>query len=100
MRQRVGIENIEGMRRWAGIDDVELQEAIRGLQVGDFVKLTLLTGTTSFAGETLAVRITRIRGNEFRGKLAERPATTGLSELRVGSPVTFTRDHIHSIAKR
>jgi hypothetical protein len=99
MRQPVVIENIGEMRRQEGIDDVELEEAIRGLRVGDLVKLTLLTGATPSAGETLLVRITRIAGPAFRGKLAEGPASTRLSRFRAGSPVSFTSDHIHSIAK-
>src|SRR5438477_584590 len=52
------IENIEELRRREGIDDVELREEVRGLGVGDVVMLTFLTGTNSFAGETLPVRIT------------------------------------------
>lgn len=100
MRQPIAIENIEGMRRWAGIEDVQLREAIQGLRVGDCVRLTLLTGTAASRGETLAVRITRIRGSEFRGKLAERPASPGLAQLRLGSPLTFSREHIHSLAPR
>jgi hypothetical protein len=99
MRKLVEIENIEEMRRQAGIDDVELREEIRGLEIGDLVKLTLLTGTNSSARETLLVRITSIRGSMFRGKLANKPATTGLSKLRVGSHVAFTPAHIHSVAK-
>jgi len=101
MRKSVEIENIEEMRRRQGIDDVELREEIRGLQVGDFVHLTLLTsGMKSFAGETLVVRITRISGSAFRGKLANRPVSTGLSNLRIGSPIAFTTAHIHSLLKR
>jgi hypothetical protein len=99
MRPPLEIENIGAMRRREGIEDVELGEAIGTLQVGDFVRLTFLTGLKPFAGETLPVRITSIRGNAFRGKLASRPAFNGLSKLRVGSAVPFTRDHIHSIPK-
>lgn len=99
MRNPVAIENIEEMRRQAGIDDVELREEIRGLHVGDTVKVTLLTGAPSPAGETLLVRITRIRGYAFRGRLASKPASSGLSHLQVGSPVAFTAAHIHSILK-
>jgi hypothetical protein len=95
MRHTVEIEDIERRRLREGIDDVELREEIRGLQVGDVVKLTFLTGPTSF--ETLSVRITRITGSAFRGKLAARPASAGLSNLRVGSAVAFTAAHIHSL---
>jgi hypothetical protein len=98
MRARLEIENIEEMRLRAGIDDVELRSEIRGLQVGDVVKLTFLTGATSF--ETLSVRITSISGSAFRGKLADSPATSTLSTLRVGSPVAFAAAHIHSLVKR
>src|SRR5438132_434493 len=73
----VAIENIEDMRCREGIDDVELREEIRRLHIGDFVRLTLLTGTTTSAGAPVLVRITRIRGHAFRGKLANRPASTG-----------------------
>src|SRR5258708_6931518 len=40
MRHHIELENIEDMRREAGIDDVELREEIRGLRVGDSVRLT------------------------------------------------------------
>ena len=100
MRHPVAIENIQAMRRQAGIEDLELREALRGLRIGDLVRLTLLTGTTPSAGETLRVRITRIRGDEFRGKLADRPVAPALSQLRAGSPVAFTAAHIHSLGKR
>src|SRR5262249_28063980 len=100
MRNAVEIENIEEMRRRLGIDDVELHEQIRGLSIGDFVKLTFLAaGAGSPAGETLFVRITSIRAGAFRGKLADRPASRLLTKLRVGWPVAFTAGHIHSIPK-
>jgi hypothetical protein len=99
MRNPAAIEDIEAMRLRAGIEDVELREAIRGLARGDFVKITFLSNTKSAAAETLLVRITRVRGPVFRGELAKRPTSPGLSELRVGSAVTFTAAHIHSIPK-
>jgi hypothetical protein len=99
MRHAVEIENIEEMRLRAGIDDVALREEIRGLHIGDIVKLTLLTSAKSCTGETVFVRITSIRGNAFRGKLANRPASAGLSKLRVGLAVAFTTAHIHSLPK-
>lgn len=71
---------------------------IRELQVGDLVRLTFLTGTTTF--ETLSVRITSICGSAFRGKLADSPATSALSKLQAGSRVAFTTAHIHSLVKR
>src|SRR5690349_3332486 len=98
MRNDIRFENIEQMRRRVDIDDVELRDEIRGLAIGDFVKLTPLTGAKSF--ETLLVRITDIRGSAFRGELAERPAAAGLAKLRVGSPVAFTTAHIHSLPQR
>jgi hypothetical protein len=100
MRNRIEIENIEELRRREGVDDVELREAIRGLAMGDFVKLTFFSSTKSFAGETLLVRITRIRGSAFRGQLANRPVSISLSSLQVGSPVAFSAAHIHSIAMK
>ena len=100
MGKLVAIENIDELRRRQGIDDVELRRAIHGLQVGDYVKLTFLIGNGSFAGETLLVRITSIRGEALRGKLANTPALAGLSRLRAGSPVVFCSDQIHSIAKQ
>jgi hypothetical protein len=97
MQDPIVIENIEEMRSQEGIDDVELRTRIRGLAVGDFVKLTFLTGLKTF--ETLLVRITRIKGSAFRGKLASEPACTGQSKLHVGTAVAFTTAHIHSVAK-
>ncbi|HKI34299.1 MAG TPA: hypothetical protein VKA46_20770 [Gemmataceae bacterium] len=98
MRNTVEIEDIEQSRLRAGIDDVELREEIRELQVGDFVRLTFLTHTASF--ETLLVRITSIRGAAFRGKLADSPTSTALSNLRAGSAITFTAAHIHSLPRQ
>jgi hypothetical protein len=98
MPHAVEIQDIDTMRRREGIDDVALREAIRALKVGDFVKLTLLSGTTS--AETVAVRITSIKGSAFRGKLADQPASSGLVTLRAGSALAFTTAHIHSLARR
>jgi len=99
MGKPVEIENIEEMRRRLGIDDVVLREDICRLASGDFVKLTFLTRTNPTAGETLRVRITSIRGLAFRGKLADKPARLGRSNLRLGCAVHFTTAHIHSIPK-
>jgi hypothetical protein len=98
MRGRVEIQNIEDLRRRAGIEDVELREAIRALRVGAFVKITLLAGEQGTAGETLLVRIKSILGDNFRGKLADRPTSADLSGLRVGLALAFTGSHIHSLA--
>jgi len=100
MKNSVALQNIEDMRRREGIDDIELRDGIRALRVGHFVRLTLLTGTTVFAGETVLVRITSIRGQSLRGKLVERPASADLASLVAGSGVAFAAAHIHSLAKR
>lgn len=99
MRGRWQIQDIEAMRRRAGIDDVELRQAIRGLRPGALVKVTLLAGTPGAAGEILLVRITSIRGDAFRGKLASRPTSSGLSGLRPGRALAFTGSHIHSLPR-
>jgi hypothetical protein len=93
----VEIENIEEMRRRAGIQDEELEREIRGLSVGDYVKVTLLSPTKPFSAETLLVRITGIRGSVLNGKLASRPTAPGLSVLSAGAVLTFRTSHIHSI---
>lgn len=94
---KIDLEDIEEIRRRAGIDDVELRQEIRGLGIGDLVRLTILTGATTF--ELLPVRITSIRGDSFRGKLARKPTSASLSKLPAGAPVTFTTAHIHSLPK-
>jgi hypothetical protein len=98
MPHPVEIEDIDAMRRREGINDVALREEIRELKVGDVVKLTLLSGTTS--AETVAVRITSIRGAAFRGKLADQPRSTALATLPAGSALAFTTTHIHSLVRR
>jgi hypothetical protein len=100
MRNSIEIENIEEMRHNEGIDDVELRAEIRVLAIGDFVRLTLLNRAVSFAGETLTVRITSVKGSMLRGKLVDCPTFVGLSILRSGSPISFTTAQIHSVAKR
>jgi hypothetical protein len=100
MRKPVEIENIEAMRLREGIDDVELRKLIRGLRVGDTVHLTFRAGTGSrTGGETLSVRITSIHGRTFRGKLAQAPASPGLTALQIGSTIAFTTEQIHSLPK-
>jgi hypothetical protein len=94
----VKIENIEALRYCEGIEDLELREEIRGLSVGDFVKLTFLSGPPA-RGETLLVQITEIEGRAFCGTLASRPLHASLSALHSGSPVNFTASHIHSLSK-
>ena len=96
-RDVIQIEDIDEMRRHAGIDDIELREEIRRLQVGDYVKLTFVNTTNAFAGETLLVRITSIRGDRFRGKLASADL---VKSRQPGSLLAFTAQHIHSIPKQ
>jgi hypothetical protein len=95
----VEIEDIEDMRRCVGVNDVELWAAIRRLRTGDYVRLTF-TGGSGSAAETLRVRITRVRGNDFRGKLADRPVARELAALKLDSAIAFTASHIHSLAAR
>jgi hypothetical protein len=98
VRKHFEFENIEALRRQLGIDDVELRQAIRELRIGDIVKMSVATETPC-AGQTLRVRITRIEGLAFRGKVATLPAGAARTPLRVGAAIAFTADHIHSIAK-
>jgi len=97
MPEPVQLENIEQMRRKAGIDDAELRNQISRLAVGDLVRVTLLSGTGPNAGETLPVRITSIRGGVLRGELVARPVSAALAKVQVGFPIAFTIAHIHSI---
>jgi hypothetical protein len=99
MEVPVRIEDIEAMRRCQGIDDVELRAAIRGLGVGDAVRLTLLAGDAAAGGETVVVRITAINGRRFRGTLATRPVQKALAGLKTGLDLAFTADCIHSLVR-
>jgi hypothetical protein len=99
MRKPVEIEDIEEMRKRAGIVDFELRKEILELHVGDIVKVTLLATANSSRGETVFVQITSIRGDSFRAKLTRRPTSAGLSKLRAGFPIAFTNVNIHSIPK-
>lgn len=90
MHDPIEIENIEEMRRQQGIEDVELAEEIRRLRVGDVIKLTFLTKMHSF--DLAPVRITRITGISFRGKLVRAAACFGRGKF-----VEFTIAHIHSV---
>lgn len=93
MTSTVAIENIDEMRQLQGIDDIELRESLRGLQVGDVVRLTF----TSSAGcsQTAPVRITQIQGSRFRGK-TERKALS----LLAGKQVVFSLSHVHSVVQK
>ena len=98
MRSPLVLENIAALRLKEGIVDHVLRHAINGLKVGDFVKLTFLFGQDAATGETLSVRITDIEPHVYRGKLAERPATAALSEIKIGTSVEFAEVHVHSLA--
>jgi hypothetical protein len=99
MRTLVQIENIEEMRQRNGIDDVELRKDIVALRRGDVVRVTLMADASPFARQSVLIRITRIAGFNFRGKLLD-PLIAGLTGLRPGSMLAFHADHIHSIAER
>ena len=98
MRDCLEIEDIEAMRLQAGIDDVELRQDIRKLEIGDIIVLTLLGTDTARASEIWEVRITAIRGRVFRGKLA-RPISPGAARRRTGTRIAFRATHIHSLPK-
>jgi len=100
MRHPIEIENIDELRLQEGIDDAELREDVHRLRVGDHVRLTFVSAGNPCARETLVVRITSLKGETVRGKLAGQPTRADLAMLRAGSPVIFTRDQIHSIVKR
>ncbi|MBY0528073.1 MAG: hypothetical protein K2R98_32045 [Gemmataceae bacterium] len=100
MPNTIAIEDIERLRTRQGIEDIELRKGILTLRVGDQVRLTLLTSERSFPGETLLVRITRIHGSAFRGKLVAKPVSPGLDDLGAGAAIAFTATHIHSLARR
>src|SRR5436305_235020 len=100
MSKSVHIENIAAMRRQAGIEDIQLEEKISRLKLGDLVKLTFLTSAKprkgeSIKGETVLVQITKIKGHALSGTLANKPVTPELSHLEIGSPVAFTAANIH-----
>ena len=71
----------------------------RSYKRGDFVKRTVVVGPDSEWGETLRVRITSIRGEVFRGKLASRPSAAAFANLELGSSIVFRRGHIHSLSR-
>lgn len=87
------IEDIEEMRRLAGIDDVDLRMAIRRLKPGDLVQLTV--SSDARPNQTALVRITRIRGSAFSGKIARK-----MPGSRIGDLVKFTTANIHSVIKK
>lgn len=93
------LEDINALRLSAGIEDTALAMAIRGLGVGDRVKLTFLAHPEDAPGEALAVRISSKHGLTFTGRLIGQPRSAGLAGLRVGARLRFTTAHIHSIVK-
>jgi hypothetical protein len=95
----VVIENIGALRRYEGIEDPQLEQDIAGLQVGDCVKLTLMSRTVPALKETVLVRLTRVQHQEFRGKLASLPASARLT-LPLGTPLAFSPAHIHSLPRK
>jgi hypothetical protein len=99
MAHAVLIEDIAGRRRREGIDDPDLQAEIRGLAVGDLVRLTL-RAEESATGETVVVRVTEVSAGGFRGALAGKPASKALAALAAGFAFAFTADHIHSLPAR
>jgi len=98
MRIPIEIEDIDYLRRKEGIHDIELYEEIRGLRIGDYVRLTFLVKDKALTGETLLVRVTNIQGEILKGRLADQPVSRGLAKLRLGSRINFAADQIHSVA--
>jgi hypothetical protein len=88
------IEDIEALRRLAGINDVELQEQIGHLRAGDCVRLTLLPDGRPSA--VVSVRITSIKGQAFRGRVVTGPEAPA---PWIGALVAFGPGHIHSVPK-
>jgi hypothetical protein len=72
--------------------------AVSRLRVGDFVRLTFQAGTKPRVSQTLLVRVIRITGSRYRGKLVTGAQSAALSELRSGFLVSFAAANIHSIA--
>jgi hypothetical protein len=87
------------MGRHVGSNDSEVREAVRGLRVGDFVNLTLLTSTNPAARQPRLARLTRIGGPHSRGRLVDRRGPPGppgpLTELRLA----FTAVPTHPLPK-
>lgn len=98
MSHLLKLENIEALREQVGIVDIELENEIRRLQVGDHVKVTFLTSNGSFQSNTVLVRITSVQNSSYRGKLLEK-IDVGKVALKRGTVVKFDHRHIHSITK-
>lgn len=97
MKTCLELENIEELRRQAGIDDLDFQQQLRQLRVGDSVRLTA-AGTVSSPRTSLLVRITSVRGGQFRGCLVR---GQGGAARRQGQKVLkFRAAHIHSVVSK
>jgi hypothetical protein len=80
-QETVEIQDVERLRRQAGIDDVDLRRQVRRLRVGDVVKLTFLAG----GGKFEIIRITSVRRRRFSGDLdsaATLPSWPGCAAAR------------------
>jgi hypothetical protein len=116
MTEAVQIENIAEARRRRGIATDGLERAIQSVREGSIIKLTFQTegvlppgladqarreGWPPPAGESMWVEVTGISGEGparvFRGELRNRPAFIDPAKLRLGSPVSFTAEQIHSV---
>ena len=96
MRGPLQVQDIEEMRRRAGIKDVELRQAIRVLRVG--ARQNYAPGRRAGCRwRDAAGPDHRHPGGASRGKLADRPTSAGLSGLRPGRALAFTGSHIHSV---
>lgn len=100
MSRNYEIEDIDEMRRQAGIDDVELRADVRALVVGDRVKVTLVSAARPGVAVTVVLRITSVRADDFRGVLERRPAGASFTGLRAGSSIVFAAAHVHSITDK
>lgn len=89
------IENIEAARLREGIDDADLRDHICALTAEDHIRVSISGDGAHF--EKVSVRITSRKGTKFRGKLLNKPRQTSLRSLRIGSPVLFDGNQIHSI---
>src|SRR5262245_22608313 len=124
---KVKMENVaRGRRRWLARNHPELgigpadferhERKIARLRPGDHVTIPFRTAGVEVpgaleefreagylypVGENMWVEITRIEGAYpnavYHGELANRPVFIDPAELRLGSPLSFTKDFIHTI---
>lgn len=97
MKHTLDLEDIEALRLRQGIDDVELREEVRRLGPGDCVRLTFLGAARP--NETLMVRVSRVNGADFQGKLLQKLSQEGQAGLQLGETVCFRAVHVHSVVK-